>query len=122
MGSHKTFAKGVPWVYDRVVTNTHNAYSATTGKFISPERGLYIFSYDTLSDHSSGKFALGALYVNGNIKSYQACYNGGSRTWISCSTSAVVVLEKGDVVYVADHYSTATIRAHYTDFSGAKLN
>lgn len=122
MGSHKTFAKGVPWVYDRVVTNTHNAYSGTTGKFVAPSKGLYIFSYQTLSDHASGKQSYGALHVNGKIKSYQACDNGGSRTWTSCSTSAVVVLEKGDVVYIADIYPTASIRSHYTAFSGAKLN
>ena len=122
MGSHKTFAKGVPWVYDRVVTNTHIAYSATTGKFVAPSKGLYIFSYQTLSDHSSGKLSYAALHANGKIKSYQACDNGGSRTWLTCSTSAVVVLDKGDVVYIADHVSTSTIRGGYTDFSGAKLN
>ena len=71
MGSHKTFAKGVPWVYDRVVTNTHNAYSATTGKFVAPSKGLYIFSYQTLSDHSSGKLSYAALHANGKIKSNQ---------------------------------------------------
>ena len=120
MGTSKTYAKGAVFVYDQVVTNTHNAYSATTGHFVVPERGLYIFSYDTLSD--PGKESHGSLFVNGKAKCWQACNNSGGRIYITCSTTAILLLAKGDVVYVADNARTATVREHYTDFSGAKLN
>lgn len=121
LGTTKSFAKGVLWVYDKVVTNSHNAYSATTGKFTTPERGLYMFSYATLND--PGKMSHGALYLNGKIRSWQACNNsGGKSQWLTCSNSAILLLQKGDVVYVADHSSTSTVRGHYSDFSGAKLN
>ena len=43
MDSVKKYAKGAVYVYDKVVINTRNAYSATTGKFVVPGRGLYIF-------------------------------------------------------------------------------
>ena len=120
MSSTKTYAKGSIYVYDKVVTNTHNAYSATTGKFVAPERGLYIFSYDTLSD--PGKYSHSSLFVNGKVKSWQACNNSGGKIYITCSNTAILLLAEGDVVYVADHHSTATVRGQYTDFSGAKLN
>uniref|UniRef100_K1RSV0 Complement C1q-like protein 4 n=1 Tax=Magallana gigas TaxID=29159 RepID=K1RSV0_MAGGI len=120
LGSTKTYEKGVVWLYDKVVTNTHNAYSATTGKFTTPEQGLYIFSIDTLCD--PGKYSHAGLYVNGKIKTWQACNNGGKSQWLTCSNSAVLLLQKGDVVHVGDHHSAATIRGLYSDFSGAKLN
>uniref|UniRef100_K1PSR0 Uncharacterized protein n=1 Tax=Magallana gigas TaxID=29159 RepID=K1PSR0_MAGGI len=103
-----------------VVTNTHNAYSATTGKFTTPEQGLYIFSIDTLCD--PGKYSHAGLYVNGKIKTWQACNNGGKSHWLTCSNSAVLLIQKGDVVHVADHHSAATTRGLFSDFSGAKLN
>ena len=121
MGSYKTYAKGVVWVFDKVVTDTHNAYNAATGKFVVPEKGLYIFSYGTLSD--PGKMSHAGLYVNGIVKSWQACNNGGGRgLWLSISNSVTLLLQKNDVVYVADHYSTALVRTSYTYLSGAKLN
>eukprot|EP00105_Crassostrea_gigas_P018684 XP_011436874.1 PREDICTED: complement C1q-like protein 4 [Crassostrea gigas] len=121
MGSTKTYEKGVVWVYDSVVTNTHNAYSATTGKFTTPEQGLYIFSIDTLSD--PGKASHGGLYVDGKIRSWQVCNNGGGKSqWLTCSNSAILLLQRGETVYVADYYSTASIRELHSDFSGAKLN
>ena len=120
MSSTKTYAKGAVYVYDKVVTNTHNAYSATTGHFVVPERGLYIFSYDTLSD--PGKYSHAMLVVNEKVRSWQACNNNVGKVYITCSNTAILLLAKGDVVYVADHHSTATVRGQYTDFSGAKLN
>ncbi|XP_011436873.4 complement C1q-like protein 4 [Magallana gigas] len=121
MGSAKTIAKGVVWVYDKVVTNTHNAYSATTGKFTTPVQGLYMFSYTTLSD--PGQLSHAALYVNGKIRSWQVVNNtGGKSQWLTCSNTAILLLQKGDIVHVEDHITAATIRGMYTDFSGAKLN
>nr|XP_034302870.1 complement C1q-like protein 4 [Crassostrea gigas] len=121
MGSTKTIAKGVVWVYDKIVINTHNAYSGTTGKFTTPEQALYMFSYDTLSD--PGKMSHAGLHVNGKIRSWQACNNyGGKHQGFTCSNSAILLLQKGDVVYVEDHLAAATIRGLYSDFSGAKLN
>ena len=120
MGSSKTYAKGAVYVYDQVVTNTHNAYSTTTGHFVVPERGLFIFSYDTLSD--PGKYSHAMLVVNGKVKSWQACNNSGGKIYITCSNTAILLLAKGDNVYVAEHYGTATVRGTYTNFSGAKLN
>lgn len=121
MGSTKAIAKGAVWVYDKVFTNTHNAYSATTGKFTTPEQGLYIFSYDTLSN--PGKMSHAGLHVNGKIRSWQAWNNyGGKSQGFTSSNSAILLLQKGDVVYVEGHLAAATIRGLYSDFSGAKLN
>lgn len=119
--STKTIAEGVVWVYDKVVTNTHNAYSATTGKFTTPEQGLYMFSYSTVSD--PGKWSHAGLYVNGKIRSWQNCSKGGGKNqWLTSSNTAILLLQKGDVVYVASFHFDATIRESLSDFSGAKLN
>ena len=121
MSSSKTYAKGAVYVYDKVVTNTHNAYNATTGIFVAPERGLYIFSYDTLTDPR--QYAHPMLVVNGKIKSWQACNNSnGGFQYITCSSTSILQLKRGDVVYVADQNGKAMVREKYTDFSGAKLN
>ena len=121
MGSVKTYAKGAVYVYDQVVTNTHNAYSATTGKFVAPERGLYIFSYSTLSN--PGLYSHPMLVVNVKVKSWQACNNSdGKSQHMTCSNTAILQLEKGDVVYLAEQFGKATVREQFTDFSGAKLN
>nr|XP_034302867.1 uncharacterized protein LOC109621136 isoform X2 [Crassostrea gigas] len=121
MGSTKTIAKGVVWVYDKVVTNTHNAYSATTGKFTTPVQGLYMFSYSTMSD--PGKWSHAGLYVNGKIRSWQICSNGGGKNqWLTSSNTAILLLQEDDVVYVASFHLDATIRGFLSDFGGAKLH
>lgn len=52
-----------------------------------------------------------------------ACNNyGGKHQGFTCSNSAILLLQIGDVVYVEDHLAAATIRGLYSDFSGAKLN
>ncbi|XP_052719770.1 complement C1q-like protein 4 [Crassostrea angulata] len=121
MGSTKTYEKGVVWVYDKVVTNTHKAYSATTGKFTTPEQGLYMFSYSTVSD--PGKWSHAGLYVNGKIRSWQNSSNGGGKNqWLTSSNTAILLLQEDDVVYVASFHLDATIRGFLSDFGGAKLH
>lgn len=121
MGSTKTFKQRAVWVYDKVITNTHNAYSAITGKFTTPERGLYMFSIDTMAD--PGKMSHASLNVNGSQKIWQACNNSsGKYQWLTCSNTAILLLQKGDVVYVADNSSSGTVRELFSSFSGAKLN
>ncbi|XP_062621092.1 cerebellin-1-like [Saccostrea cucullata] len=121
MGSVKSYAKGVVWVYDKVITNVMKGYNAETGKFIAPEGGIYIFSYETLSNPNEASHA--ALFVNGKAKSWQACNSsGGGCKWITCSNSATLQIEKGDIVYIADHLGSATIRESYTSFTGAKIS
>ena len=121
IGSVKTYAKGAVYVYDKVVTYTHSANIATTGKFVAPERGLYIFSYDTLSNRR--KYSHPMLVVNGKIKSSQACSNSdGKGQHMTCSNTSIVQLERGDVVNIADQHGNASVREQFTDFSGAKVN
>lgn len=89
----------------------------------SPHRSkdCTFYSYDTLSD--PGKMSHAGLRVNGKIRSWQAWNNyGGKSQGFTSSNSAILLLQKGDVVYVEGHLAAATIGGLYSDFSGAKLN
>lgn len=69
------------------------------------------------------KWSHAGLYVNCKIRSWQICSNGGGKNnWLTSSNSAILLLQKGDVVYVASYHFDATIRESLSDFSGAKLN
>ncbi|XP_048779246.2 complement C1q-like protein 3 [Ostrea edulis] len=121
MGTQKEYQKGVVWIYDQVVTNTKNGYDTTTGKFTAPERGVYLFTFNTLSN--PGKMSHGGLHLNGTVKTWQACNNsGGNNVWKTCSDSATLLLEKGDTVYIADHLGSATVREKYTSFTGVQIS
>ena len=88
--------------YDKVITNVGNAYDSRHGHFISPVKGVYLISF-TLMNKKGGiadiemiknevRIALGYGDTGG--------YNMGTQV-------AIVMLEKGDMVWVR-HAASAT--------------
>ena len=52
--AEKGFDTNDPVIFDRVVTNTGNGYSTTTGKFVAPYNGTYEF-FGNLMNKNDGK-------------------------------------------------------------------
>jgi hypothetical protein len=104
--------------YDKVITNVGNAYDSRHGHFISPVKGVYLISF-TLMNKKGGiadiemikngvRIALGYGDTGG--------YNMGTQV-------AIVMLEKGDMVWVR-HAASATQNLNgyeYNTFAGTLL-
>ena len=102
-------------VFDDIVTNEGNAYRSNTGCFIAPAAGVYSFHVHVLRCRSSG-----ALFVH-LMKNNQIMSSGTNQDtrFETTSTSAVLVLRRGDVVWVRLRQGIAYGHAaHYTTFSG----
>ncbi|XP_061184480.1 complement C1q-like protein 4 [Saccostrea echinata] len=121
MGPRKTIDRGQTWIYDKVITNEGNGYNSATGKFIAPAKGLYLFAWSSLSD--PGKQSHAGLIVNGKMMGRQSLNNihGGSK-WITAGNTIILVLQKGDNVYIKDvHGRVAELNGPWTTFSGVQL-
>ena len=94
-------------------------YNPSTGIFTAPASGMYVFDWTIMTQ--LGKYAHTALFVNGNNKSFNHCYDGGLKTYGSCSKMAVVKLKQGDKVWIGVFYGTAGLFEQYTSISGYKL-
>ena len=104
--------------FDHVVINEPPSYSPTTGRFIAPAAGVYVFHVHVLRCRSSG-----CLYIHlmKNEKIISSGTNQDNR-FETTSTSAVIQLNRGDVVWVRLRQGVAYgHEAHYTSFSGYSL-
>lgn len=83
-------------VYDKVFTNIGGAYSSTTGMFVCPISGLYVFQFHTLAHQDKSSWL--ELYHN----AYYICsiYGHTANDYASGGNSVVLKLSKGDQVYV----------------------
>ncbi|XP_052762381.1 heavy metal-binding protein HIP-like [Mya arenaria] len=83
-------------VYKTVETNQGSGYSATTGKFTAPERGLYLFFMHTCT--SSTKYSYLQIVKDGSVLIRSVQYENNAST---CSSSQVfVLLDVGETVWV----------------------
>ncbi|XP_062594064.1 complement C1q-like protein 2 [Saccostrea cucullata] len=121
MGSDKTIASGQTWIYDKIITNVGKGYDPTTGKFIAPDKGLYLFAWSSLSD--PGKQSHAGLVVNGKVMGRQGLNNiNGGQKWVTAGNTIILVLQKGDNVYIRDvHGRVAELLGPWTTFSGVQL-
>ena len=104
--------------FDDVLSNEGGAYQSSTGSFIAPSGGLYVFHVHVLRCRSSG-----CLYVH--LMKNDVIISSGTNQdnrFETTSTSAVMTLRRNDVVWVRLRQGVAYGHsAHYTSFSGFSL-
>ncbi|XP_045159319.2 C1q-related factor-like [Mercenaria mercenaria] len=115
--NHQTVSAGnQPFVFESVITNVGNAYNYTSGHFVAPVSGTYVF-YSSILSMAGASFEA-YIAVNGSIKvRMHESGNNGPRYGMA-SQSAIVELNAGDVVSVN---SPSSVKVHgntYTTFSG----
>ena len=111
-------------VFDLVKTNAGNGYHPSTGVFIVPESGYYVFSWSFRN--SDRHYHSTELMVNKTVESVIHLHTGAG-SWLSGTGVAVLHVNKGDDVYVR-----ISALSHYGDihsdnygrssFTGWKLN
>ncbi|XP_053189591.1 heavy metal-binding protein HIP-like [Scomber japonicus] len=107
--------------FSRVISNFGQAYSPTTGHFTAPVRGVYYFSLNTL-DFRKNVWSGFCLYHNEKRLLYNDNYND-EHGYTRLSSSLVLQLEKGDVVYMVlpANYSLYDNTNNGTTFKGFLL-
>ena len=100
-------------VFDVVKTNAGNGYHPSTGVFIVPESGMYVFSWSFMTGnnlHDSTQ-----LMVNSNEEGIIHIHPG-TGGWITGTGVAVLHVNKGDDVYVRisslSHYGDVISQAN----------
>ncbi|KAK3106676.1 hypothetical protein FSP39_024948 [Pinctada imbricata] len=105
-------------IYDKVLTNSGNAYNNITGIFTCPAPGNYVFTWSTMS-RSSSEYCYAYIYHN-NTQLLMSHGYGGSYNEVASNT-IVLLLSVGDMVWI----QTGTCRYNYgypyTAFSGWKI-
>ena len=104
--------------YDKVITNVGNAYDSRHGHFISPVKGVYLMSF-ALMNMNVGDMTI-EMVRNGVRVSYGYA---GSSDYNMATQVAIVMLEKGDMVWMRHaHSSTQTLHGYeYNTFAGTLL-
>ncbi|XP_078331316.1 uncharacterized protein LOC111125028 [Crassostrea virginica] len=106
-------------VFPHVITNNGNGYDPSTGKFTASKKGTYVFSVN-VNAHGSNTVYLDIVH-NGMSKVRTMAYSSAS--YQTGTNMAVLVLEKGDSVWVK-RYSGKSYYTHdvpITTFSGFLL-
>ena len=105
-------------VFPHAVTNTGH-YNTQTGKFLAPRDGMYVF-FVVVVPYINGELRLDIVH-DGNSKVRTDSHS--SNLYQTASNLAVLMLEKGDLVWVKRRggkgYHTTT--PPYTTFSGFLL-
>ncbi|XP_052761740.1 complement C1q-like protein 4 [Mya arenaria] len=112
-------------IVDKTVENNHgNGYSATTGKYTAPERGLYLFFMHTCT--SSTKYSYLQIVKDGSVLIRSVQYEKES---LSCSNSQVFVqLDVGETVWVQCSSGSSSRQLNenssyrWTSFGGALIH
>ena len=104
--------------YDKVITNVGNAYDSRHGHFSSPVKGVYMMSF-TLMNVDGGPMDI-EMVRNG----VRVAYGYSDTRGFNMGTQvAIVMLEKGDMVWVR-HVPSLTEVLHgeeYNTFAGTLL-
>lgn len=106
-------------IFTTVDLNEGKGYNPSTGIFIAPAPGMYVFDWTILTQR--GKIAHISLVVNGKFKTWNHCDDGLSKTWLSCSKMSIAKLKQGDKVWIGVFSSPAYMYNQYTTFSGYEL-
>ena len=103
---HHTF------VFDSVKTNLGSAYNKHTGIFMTPDDGVYVFTWTIFSNFNSQ--ILTQIVVNSGAFDSMITDSQEIHDVHSTTKTIVVSLTRGDVVYVRTHSTTlsqGTIRS-----------
>jgi hypothetical protein len=104
--------------YDKVITNVGNAYDSRHGHFSSPVKGVYMMSF-TLMNVDGGPMDI-EMVRNG----VRVAYGYSDTRGFNMGTQvAIVMLEKGDMVWVRHApSSTEALKGNeYNTFAGTLL-
>ena len=104
--------------YDKVFTNVGNAYDSRHGHFTSPVKGVYLMSFTLMNKNG------GAMEIEMVRNGIRVAYGYGGSTGYNMATQvAIVMLEKGDMVWMRHaHSSTQTLHGYeYNTFAGTLL-
>ena len=115
----KNLAKNERVVFGTVDLNEGKGYNPSTGIFIAPSAGTYVFDWTTMTYQRA--YSHTSLVVNGDFKSWNHCNDGLTKTYVTCSKMAVVKLKQGDKVWIGVFLGPAGLYEQYTSFSGYKL-
>nr|XP_022304100.1 uncharacterized protein LOC111111409 isoform X1 [Crassostrea virginica] len=115
----KNLAKNERVVFGTVDLNEGKGYNSSTGIFIAPSAGTYVFDWTTMTYQRA--YSHTSLVVNGDFKSWNHCNDGLTKTYVTCSKMAVVKLKQGDKVWIGVFLGPAGLYEQYTSFSGYKL-
>ena len=86
-------------VYNMVLTNTGNGYSAQTGVFTCPCDGEYVFTWNTMNSHDD-QDCQAYIYRNGVAGLVTQSSEGGGSYNEVASNTIVYHLTKGDSVWI----------------------
>ncbi|XP_062606579.1 uncharacterized protein LOC134268356 [Saccostrea cucullata] len=110
------------FVFDRLITNSGNAYNKNNGMFTAPIKGIYAFFSSVLT--LPGKSLEAQIVKNGNA--FCNLYAGNTNFFGPGFNMAIIELEVGDAVWVKIHdkyHDTGiTLDGAWTTFSGILLN
>ncbi|XP_050931429.1 complement C1q-like protein 4 isoform X3 [Lates calcarifer] len=119
-GARGPFDGDTTLVYNTLIANVGDAYSASTGVFTAPVAGVYCFilSYHAGGDHNAKLMLIKnseLIVATSDHKSNEPSDNGGN--------AAVLELKKGDQVYVRMAAGTRVwADGRHTSFSGFLVN
>ncbi|XP_053394421.1 uncharacterized protein LOC128555619 [Mercenaria mercenaria] len=112
-------ANGQTIIFDAVMTNIGNAYDSTSGKFLAPVSGTYVFSCSIFSGGNGEFWAY--MAVNNSAKAHLNERGTNGRHGMGSQTM-IVQLNPGDVVTVNTNYGAGTVYgAKYSTFNGFLL-
>lgn len=106
-------------VFETVGLNEGPGYNVSTGIFTAPRGGVYVFDWTILT--FLGQAAYTSLVVNDQLKSWNHCHDGISKTYLPYSKMTIVKLKQGDKAWIGVFIGPTNIHNQYTSFSGYKL-
>ena len=111
-------------VFDNVKTNAGNGYHPSTGVFMVPESGMYVFSWTFCTGND--QLVSTQLVVNNNEEGIIHLHPAAG-SWITGTGVVVLHVNKGDDVYVriasSSHTGPIVSNIHVkSSFTGWKFN
>lgn len=104
-------------VYDGVRSNHHNCYDTTTGLFTAPVKGLYVFTWESLT--AADKIFDSELMVNGVVIMLNNCnFLSTQGAYSSCTGVAPTHLEPGDIAHIRATSGNHLHGGGWSSFSG----
>ncbi|XP_076467764.1 cerebellin-1-like [Babylonia areolata] len=111
-----------PFVFDRVITNIGDRYNNSSGIFVAPCDGVYVFSFIMINDGEAPGIQAGIEKDGEVLGTGTSDGLGAYNKWDDGSALVTTRLKKGDHVYVKRRGGGTRVYGNvYTNFSGFLL-